>query len=283
MKNVVIAVDATQHALDPLALGKLLGSTMAVPVVVCHVVDGDSRSPEDEARQALAELVRTADMNGAALRVIVATQKARELQKVSEETMTGVIVMGSTSQATLGRLLVGGVSERLLGGAASPVAIAPGGYCETADGNLKRIGVAFDGSEDAQHALEAAQQLARTSGAVVEVLTVSERAAFGGTTTAGAFGQGTANQILRDESGKTLDKALAQAPQGLEMDGRLLEGNPSEVLADASRRFDLLVTGSRGFGPRGAVLLGSTTNVLIRTAQCPVLITPRGTAWEFAT
>jgi nucleotide-binding universal stress UspA family protein len=251
-------------------------------VIVCHIAEPGSPASEEQTREALAGLARTAEMNGAVLRVIRADQKARELQRISEEATTGVIVMGSTSQATLGRLLVGGVGERLLGSAGCPVAIAPGGYGASADGDFKRIGIAFDGSDDARHALDAAKQLARTSGAVVEVTTVAGSAAFGGTTTAGAFGQGTANQILRDEARRTLDEALEGAPQGLEMDGRLLVGDPSEVLAEASRRFDLLVTGSRGFGPRGAVLLGSTTNVLMRTAQCPVLITPRGTAWSFA-
>jgi nucleotide-binding universal stress UspA family protein len=43
-----------------------------------------------------------------------------------------------------------------------------------------------------------------------------------------------------------------------------------------SADLDLLVTGSRGYGPRAAVLLGSTTHALMRTATCPGLVLPRG-------
>jgi nucleotide-binding universal stress UspA family protein len=40
------------------------------------------------------------------------------------------------------------------------------------------------------------------------------------------------------------------------------------------------VAGSRGYGPIGAVLLGGTTHALLRSAECPVLITPRGRRLE---
>jgi nucleotide-binding universal stress UspA family protein len=40
------------------------------------------------------------------------------------------------------------------------------------------------------------------------------------------------------------------------------------------------VTGSRGYGPLGAVLLGSTTADLARTSACPLLVTPRGTQFD---
>jgi nucleotide-binding universal stress UspA family protein len=56
---------------------------------------------------------------------------------------------------------------------------------------------------------------------------------------------------------------------------RFLEGTPGEALAEESSELDLLVTGSRGYGPRAAVLLGTTTHSLMRTAACPGLIAPR--------
>lgn len=43
----------------------------------------------------------------------------------------------------------------------------------------------------------------------------------------------------------------------------------------------MLVAGSRGYGPLGAVLLGGTTHELLRSAECPLLITPRGRGLEF--
>ena len=38
---------------------------------------------------------------------------------------------------------------------------------------------------------------------------------------------------------------------------------------------DLLVVGSRSYGPLGAVLLGAVTRRLIHLAECPVMVVPR--------
>jgi nucleotide-binding universal stress UspA family protein len=38
--------------------------------------------------------------------------------------------------------------------------------------------------------------------------------------------------------------------------------------------------GSRGYGPRGAVLIGSATSALAYGAACPILVTPRGTRFD---
>lgn len=61
-------------------------------------------------------------------------------------------------------------------------------------------------------------------------------------------------------------------PSGARRDRR----DPVERLADASRDLDVLVIGSRRFGPVRSVLLGSVSWPLIERAACPVLVVPRG-------
>jgi nucleotide-binding universal stress UspA family protein len=39
---------------------------------------------------------------------------------------------------------------------------------------------------------------------------------------------------------------------------------------------DLLVCGSRGYGPLRAVLLGSVSRRITAEARCPVIVIPRG-------
>ena len=53
-------------------------------------------------------------------------------------------------------------------------------------------------------------------------------------------------------------------------------GAPEEVLAEESQTADLVVVGSRGYGPHRAVLLGSVSGRLVREAACPVIVVPRG-------
>jgi len=60
--------------------------------------------------------------------------------------------------------------------------------------------------------------------------------------------------------------------------GEAVIGNPVEWLVELSERVDLLVVGSRGWGPLRRTLLGGTSAKLIRKAACPVLVMPRGAA-----
>lgn len=52
-------------------------------------------------------------------------------------------------------------------------------------------------------------------------------------------------------------------------------GDPVEELTLYSASLDLLVVGSRSYGPLGRLVHGSTAQHLARTARCPLLVLPR--------
>lgn len=54
-------------------------------------------------------------------------------------------------------------------------------------------------------------------------------------------------------------------------------GKPWEQLASHSGDLDLLVLGSRSFGPLRRLLLGSSSTKVVQHARCPLLIVPHGT------
>lgn len=73
-----------------------------------------------------------------------------------------------------------------------------------------------------------------------------------------------------------LDRAVRSVAKRLEAKGELVRGTPEHVLAEqADRGVDLLVTGSRGYGPLRRVLVGSVSIALMRSASCPVMVVPR--------
>jgi nucleotide-binding universal stress UspA family protein len=282
-KRIVIAVDATQRSLDALALGKLLADATTAPVGLVSVFPYDPLvDPEGEgltgvradARDLLLELANEAGLDVADAEVIASNRAARELQHVTERETTGIIVVGSTGRGSVGRLFPGSVGQRLLTGSASPVAIAPRDYAEHPAARLELIGVAFDDSPESHHALEAGRLLARSAGAQLRVIAAFQPQAFGAMGTF-ASGGASVNDQMRRELQRALDEALSEEADGGGTEGRFLEGSAGEVLAKESADLDLLVTGSRGYGPRAAVLLGSTTHALMRSAACPALITPR--------
>ena len=53
-------------------------------------------------------------------------------------------------------------------------------------------------------------------------------------------------------------------------------GDPADFLIAASERLDLLICGSRGYGPARAVLLGGVSRRVVSEARCPVIVLARG-------
>jgi nucleotide-binding universal stress UspA family protein len=57
--------------------------------------------------------------------------------------------------------------------------------------------------------------------------------------------------------------------------GRAVYGLAGEELAAFSKDVDLLVVGSRSYGPVKRLVLGSTSDYLERHARCSLLVLPR--------
>ncbi len=80
-----------------------------------------------------------------------------------------------------------------------------------------------------------------------------------------------------------LEARATSLPEGVEATEELLEGDTVDALAALDEReIDLLVCGSRGYGPVRRVLLGGVLRKLIRRAACPVVVVPRGAAASWA-
>jgi nucleotide-binding universal stress UspA family protein len=70
-----------------------------------------------------------------------------------------------------------------------------------------------------------------------------------------------------------LDKATeGHATVGVEIERRVVEGDPADVLVAAAADADLLVVGSRGHGGLVGLMLGSVSQRCAHLAPCPVVI-----------
>jgi nucleotide-binding universal stress UspA family protein len=73
-----------------------------------------------------------------------------------------------------------------------------------------------------------------------------------------------------------LARALDSLPRELRASGSVLSGDAAELLASkAEEGMDVLVAGSRGYGPARRVLIGSVSSKLARSCPCPLLVVPR--------
>lgn len=287
-RTILIAVDAGVRTLDAVRLGELLARVTGLPAALAtafpHVPLGGEAEAElrEEARQTLLELGGTLEgVNVVDARVVEGHSPARALHDLSEEEHAALVVIGSTHRGGIGRIVPGTVAERLLSGAACPVAVAPAGYAEAErPPELHLVGVAFDGSDESRLALEGAAALARAAGARLRVITVYQRIAFGALASPGGVSLESVNERLERDLSTQLDEAVAGLGDGVE--GVFVTGDAAEVLAGQSEELDLLVAGSRGYGPIGAVLLGGTTHRLLAAAACPLIVVPRGQPLELA-
>ena len=286
-KRIIIALDPSKSPLDPLRLGGELARRLELPVglitVFVHhpLLTGSETEGQRKARTAaqqdLLELGRTLD--GVVVddaMVLASSSPARALHELSTDPSTALVVVGSTTRGAIRRVLPGNIAHELLSGAASPVAIAPYGYAEQDERPLATVGVAFDGSTEAQQALIGARELARRAGGKLHVITVVEPLAFGAVPVSTMEPAASAGRLLEEEMRAVHDAAVGESRELVETESVLERGEPSDVLLEQSRQLDMLVAGSRGYGPLGAVLLGSTTRELMHGAGCPVVIVPRG-------
>ena len=286
-KRIIVALDPSKRPLDPLRLGGRLARRLELPIVLVTVfvhhpvVTGAETEGQREARAAaqddLLELGRTLD--GVVVddaMVLASSSPAHALHELSTAQSTVLVVVGSTTRGAIRRVLPGNIAHELLSGAACPVAIAPHDYEEQDTRPLSTVGVAFDGSDEARQALAGARLLARRAGATLHIITAVEPLAFGGVPVAAIEPAASASRLLEDELRAVHDAAVGESRDLVETQSVLASGEPAHVLLQQSQQLDVLLAGSRGYGPLGAVLLGSTTRELMHGAACPVIIFPRG-------
>ncbi|HEX6115663.1 MAG TPA: universal stress protein [Solirubrobacterales bacterium] len=256
--TIVVGVDHRPASEDALALGRLLAAATGARVVPA-TVSPSSGSEDDPPPVADARRVES-------------SSPAKGLHELAEAERAGIVVLGSTDRGTAGRIYPGSVAERLLSGAPCAIAVAPRGYARRETDRLRVIEVGFDGSPESRHALGIARELALASGGTMRIFAAFET---------GPDELGPLGVEARDELAEALRAAVEEIPEEVRPLGRLVDGNPVEVLAtQAEAGVDLLVLGSRSYGPLRAALLGGVSAKVLRRAPCPVLVVPRGRGEE---
>jgi nucleotide-binding universal stress UspA family protein len=232
------------------------------------------RGPAAKALEAASELAEEA---GAEYRTVPSSSPARGLAELAEEEGAAMVVAGSHRSGAFGRVASGGTAERLLHGSGCPVAVAPRGYRRRVTDKLRRIGVAFVDTPDGREAVRQAADLAARSGLPLTVLSVVAVHTNWFVPEAVRPEEETVPIEVRKEYQEALDRALAGLPEEVRATGELLYGEVVDELSVVGERgVDLLVCGSRGYGPVRRVLLGTVSAALLRQASVPVLVVPRG-------
>jgi nucleotide-binding universal stress UspA family protein len=277
-KNALVGVDGGANGRDAVALAtQLLDPDGKLTLAHVHpgalhpiyaVTPGVLRE-EQQGSQKLLEQERSATGVEAQLRSVIAVTPGAGLHERAEEQHADLIVVGSCSRGAFGRVMLGDDTRAALNGASCAVAVAARGYAAQKQ-PLADVGVGYNNSPESEAALEAAKDVAAASDASVHALEVVAIPTY-------AF-----TGLMPPAIGESVDVLLTEATarmRALEgVDGRAVYGLTGEELASFGNGLDLLVVGSRGYGPVRRLVLGSTSDFLERNARCSLLVLPRGAA-----
>jgi nucleotide-binding universal stress UspA family protein len=281
---VIVGVDGSERSTDALALADLLGPALGRPVVIAHVhpygqlssvfSDAEYDTLLREVAESTFDQVREhlPSVPERRMELVSDQSPAAGLQLVAERLEAAMLVIGSSHRSAIGRTVVGGTGERLLSGAPVAIAVAPAGYAAS-EKRIDRVGCGFDGSPESHLALAWSSGFARAASAQLHVISVFEPTLPATLALGGGPPIARANEVLRAQLKQDLEKATSNLPSAAE--ASLVEGDAAKTLVEASSDLDLLVVGSRGYGPLRAVLLGSVSTALVRTAQSPLVVVPR--------
>jgi nucleotide-binding universal stress UspA family protein len=276
--RLLVGFDGSDGGLDALELTRTMGgsaeaSALVVTVIPYGPLPVDFEALEDDAAAEAEPLFEEARerLDGLAVetRGFGGGSPAGVMTEIAEAEEVELVVVGSPHRGAIGRALIGSVAESLLHGAPCPAVVAPRGYADERHEPFRRIAVAYDGTPEAKAALRRAEAVAMRTDAALELLTVVAPPVA-------MPGVGGYAPVDPPEPDKFLNEAVKSVDGKLAAHGRRLDGPPAAILAEACEDgVDLLVAGSRRYGPVMRVLLGSVSTQLIHMAPCPVLVEPR--------
>jgi nucleotide-binding universal stress UspA family protein len=275
--KVIVGIDGLAGGRDALALARQLVDEGG-EIVLAHVYSesllpargspGIFQAGEDRHSQELLEAARIEAGIEATLHPVASPHVGRGLHELAEHINAALLVVGSSSRGLLGRVLQGDDMRAALNAAPCAVGVAPGGYARR-PAIMAEIGVGFDGSPESRNALDVARALAARHGArlsAFEAVLPAPR----------SFAD--ARHPDRFEVEAEVQRALADITALGGVLPHAAYGEAAEELALYGASVDLLVIGSRAYGPLGRLIHGHTSRQLARSARCPLLVLPRSQA-----
>jgi nucleotide-binding universal stress UspA family protein len=274
--RLLVAVDDGAPGRDALELARVLCTATGLGALVVHVTFAGPMPmefallPEEEAaeagpvfehaRKVLAGVeVETRAFGGGSPGAIVTS--------LSEAEEFGAIVLGSPHRHGLDRLRSGSVAISVLNGAKTDVFVAPPGYAEQSHDGLKTVAIGYLGAAESKAALRRAAELVDPAGEI-KLITVAEPPV--------ALSFAGPNVAVPTDPEAVLSEGLSLLPREIAVEPRHLKGTAGPELEKAcAEGVDLLVLGSRGYGPLKRALLGSVSGHVFRHTPCPLLVTRR--------
>jgi nucleotide-binding universal stress UspA family protein len=279
MSKILALIDGSVYAESVCRLSAWAASRMALPVEVAHVIGrrmsgsfdlsgslefNQSAALLDEYARLDAQHAKLAQAKGRALldtaRTIVSAEGVQAETRLRNgdlldaladlEKDAAMVVIGKRGEAAdFAKLHLGSNLERVVRSSTRPVLVAARKHV-----TFDRFLVAFDGGKSANRAVDFVATSGLLKGMKVTVLSVGADTAE--------------NRSRLDAPTRRLQES------GFEVEGLLLPGDPDEVIGShvETHGVGLLVMGAYGHSRIRSLVIGSTTEAMVRRCKIPVLM-----------
>ncbi|WP_394550984.1 universal stress protein [Agromyces sp. MMS24-JH15] len=252
------------------------GSTLRLVHVVDSVIQGTGDAEfilatQSQATAGLDESARTAAEAAPGVDVVVDLQQGdavEVLEAIARE--SELLVVGSDWHGGKRPSRRGVHSLRIAAASSVPVAVVPDIDVSARHG----VVIGIDGSPEGARALRFAADEARRTGEPLIAVHAWDIAVMAG----GEYGYGVA-MLGSDELGAAAGEVLADAVAALaddypdlDVDARVIAGDPVAALVEAAAEARLLVVGSHGRGALARFLLGSVSHGVLAHLEGPTVV-----------
>jgi nucleotide-binding universal stress UspA family protein len=298
-KNVLCTTDLSDFSNMSVYYGAALARVFEATLHLCHVVDlpivsvhGEAFTyPPDYAQTLKEDALRQMDtlMNPLQVKWVPHVEMGAIAHTVSDlvgSTQADLVISASHGRSGLKRLLLGSVTEQLLRSIRHPflVVTAP----EKRDDDiaeqritrntvenfrLKKILVGSDFSQDSANAVTYGFSLAQDFQSELHLVHVVEPFAYSDALMPDPMTAEVRTDLDALLTGRLESLVPAEARNWCDVKTNCLAGRPHEELVKYAvlHAVDLIILGIRGRGLVETLLLGSTTDRVIRRVTCPVL------------
>lgn len=266
MKKILLATDGSQFnegaVREAIRFAKKCSSKLYVLSVVSEITDYEGFSPqriEDSLRTRAGEHLDSirsrAASEGVDCETIVAggDEPSVQIAEAAGRLHADMIVMGRRGRSGLAKILMGQTAAKVIGHAPCKVLVVP----RAAQIDFRTLLVATDGSVHGEAAVKEALGIAKCSGSVLIALTAARDE--------GELAQARGH----------VDRVIAMGNEdGVGVEGITSVGKSSQSIVEAAggRGVDLIIMGSYGRTGLKKALMGSSTEKVIGSAGCAVLV-----------
>lgn len=283
-RHIAVGSDGGAQGRDAVALGAAIASDTGARLSLVGVfppaflpVEGvsDRRTMRAQVARSLRRQ-RDELAPDASVHTVADMSVARALGHFAERRHADLLVVGSSHSAEPGQARIGRSGRQLIYHAPFALGIAVRGFHEH-EPRLDAVGVGYDDGPEARAALVVAGDLAAAAQATLRVRRVVEDRVpvFSGEAWI-ALADWSHDDMWQRERRDALVAAEA-ATSGLPVRAEVSAtvGDPGYEMRAFSSEVDLIVVGSRRWGPLARLVTGGVGETLVAGAACSILIVPR--------